>query len=76
MKEFWKSINISRSYAQKNFGVFFMPHSVDIMTLQLDYACDLWTLQSQLSCHGDISDWISLHFAGGDETETESNLLV
>ena len=28
MKEFWKSINISRSYAQKNFGVFFMSHSV------------------------------------------------
>jgi len=28
VKEFWKSINISRSYAQKNFGVFFMPHSV------------------------------------------------
>ena len=23
VKEFWKSINISRSYAQKNFGVFF-----------------------------------------------------
>jgi len=28
VKEFRKSINISLSYAQKNFGVFFMPHSV------------------------------------------------
>jgi len=45
-------------------------------TLQLDYACELWTLRSRLSRLGDISDWIRLQVAGSDENETESNLLI
>jgi len=67
VKEFWKSINISRSYAQKNFGVFFMPHSVDrhhalIFHLRRRRTTQLFThLLTDSLCHAHPS--LRLHFA-------------
>jgi len=54
VKEFWKSINISQSYAQKNFGVFFMPHSVDIgVNANLELEDKFCYLGDMLSVDGD-----------------------
>ena len=47
VKEFWKSINISRSYAQKNFGVFFYaPQCISLESQWADVFNDILSVRN------------------------------